>query len=130
MNGRKMNKPQHPGVILRDAIRTIPMTSKDFADHTDISRMNLSRILNAKAKVTPVISVRSKQITGSSSRMNMILRAQHVHQEIEKRSNQSEGRGRQGGNDICEGRESLTSRHMHCAVRNDLGAFYIQPDEL
>lgn len=59
-----MNKPQHPGVFLKDVIRTIPMTGRAFADHVEISRVALSRILNAKAKVTAAMSIKISQAFG------------------------------------------------------------------
>jgi addiction module HigA family antidote len=53
-----MYNPPHPGSILKDALESIPMTVTDFAAHIGISRVNLSRVINCRAGITPELSIK------------------------------------------------------------------------
>jgi antitoxin HigA-1 len=54
----QMYNPPHPGGILKEALESIPMTVTDFAAHIGISRVNLSRVINCRAGITPELSIK------------------------------------------------------------------------
>ncbi|MFC0180149.1 MULTISPECIES: HigA family addiction module antitoxin [Thorsellia] len=54
-----MHNPAHPGEILRDLlIAPLNLTISDVADHLDISRKTLSKILNGRSSITPEMAMR------------------------------------------------------------------------
>jgi antitoxin HigA-1 len=63
----RMHNPPHPGRIIKEAIRSIPMTVSGFAQHIRVSRVALSRVLNEKARVTPKMSIKISEAFGQDS---------------------------------------------------------------
>lgn len=63
-----IHNPPHPGSILKDALPNIPMTVTEFAKHIGVTRVTLSRILNARAGITPDMSIRIAEAFGQPSR--------------------------------------------------------------
>lgn len=54
-----MYNPAHPGEILKElVIDSLELTITDVAQHLDVSRKTLSKILNARGAVTPEMAVR------------------------------------------------------------------------
>lgn len=49
-----MHNPAHPGEILKDlVIDALELTITDVAQHLDVSRKTLSKVLNGKGAITP-----------------------------------------------------------------------------
>lgn len=54
-----MHNPAHPGEILKElVIEPLGLTITDVAEHLDISRKTLSKVLNARGAITPEMAVR------------------------------------------------------------------------
>jgi addiction module HigA family antidote len=62
-----MYDPPHPGGILKEALENVPTTITAFAAYLGVSRVNLSRVLNCRAGITPEMSIRIGQAFGQSS---------------------------------------------------------------
>ena len=63
----EMYDPPHPGGILKEALENVPTTITAFAAYLGVSRVNLSRVLNCRAGITPEMSIRIGQAFGQSS---------------------------------------------------------------
>lgn len=64
-NNMRMHNPAHPGIILREYINGASIT--DVAKRLGISRVALSRIVNAQASITPEMAVRLSQLLNNTS---------------------------------------------------------------
>ena len=54
-----MHNPAHPGEILKELIiESLNLTITDVAQHLDVSRKTLSKVLNARGSVTPEMALR------------------------------------------------------------------------
>jgi len=63
----QMYNPPHPGRILKEALENVPTTVTDFAAHIGVSRVNLSRVLNCRAGITPDMSIKLSEAFGQDS---------------------------------------------------------------
>ncbi len=59
-----MHNPPHPGEVLKDVLENVPMTITKFAAHLGVSRVQLSRVLNGRAAVSPELSMRLSEAFG------------------------------------------------------------------
>jgi addiction module HigA family antidote len=74
-----MHNPAHPGEILKElVIDSLELTITDAAKHLDVSRKTLSKVLNAKGSITPVMAVRLELAFGKPSADHW-LRLQNAH---------------------------------------------------
>ncbi len=74
-----MYNPAHPGEILKElVIDSLELTITDVANHLDVSRKTLSKILNAKGSITPIMAVRLELAFGKPSADHW-LRLQNAH---------------------------------------------------
>ena len=64
-NNMRMYNPAHPGIILREYLNGASIT--DVAKRLGISRVALSRIVNAQASITPEMAVRLSQLLNNTS---------------------------------------------------------------
>ena len=62
----EMHNPPHPGLILKDALRNIPMNITEFAAHIGVARITLSRVLNARAGITAEMSLKLSEAFGQT----------------------------------------------------------------
>lgn len=63
-----MFNPAHPGEILKELIiDTLGLTITDVAQHLDVSRKTLSKVLNGRGSVTPEMAVRLELVFGNPS---------------------------------------------------------------
>jgi len=51
-----MYDPPHPGEIIRDAVRAEGWTVAEAASRLGVTRNTLSRVLNGKAGVSPILA--------------------------------------------------------------------------
>ncbi len=85
-----MHNPAHPGEILKElVIDTLELTITDVAGHLNISRKTLSKILNGKGAITPVMAVRLELAFAKPSADHW-LRLQNAHDLWVTRQEQSE----------------------------------------
>lgn len=58
----------HPGVILlEDVIKPLNLTISEAAGLLEVSRLTLSKIVNAKGSITPNIAIRISMVFGGSA---------------------------------------------------------------
>ncbi len=60
----EMFNPPHPGRIIKSGLDAIPMSITDFAAHIGVSRVQLSRVINGHAGVTPELSIKLSEAFG------------------------------------------------------------------
>jgi addiction module HigA family antidote len=53
-----MRDPVHPGLLVRDSLAELGLTVTVAADRLGVSRPALSRVLNARAAISPALAVR------------------------------------------------------------------------
>ena len=84
-----MFNPAHPGEILKElVIDSLELTITDVAKHLDVSRKTLSKVLNAKGSITPVMAVRLELAFGKVSADHW-LRLQNAHDLWKTRQEQN-----------------------------------------
>jgi len=84
-----MFNPAHPGEILKElVIDSLELTITDVAKHLDVSRKTLSKVLNAKGSITPVMAVRLELAFGKPSADHW-LRLQNAHDLWQTRQEQN-----------------------------------------
>ena len=63
-----MHNPAHPGEILKElVIDALELTITDVAQHLDVSRKTLSKVLNGKGAITPEMALRLELVFGKPS---------------------------------------------------------------
>ncbi|MDF3836396.1 HigA family addiction module antitoxin [Cupriavidus basilensis] len=66
----RMHKPPHPGSVLAEWLAGLDdMTITAFAEHIEVTRATLSRIVNGHAAITPDIAIRLEEALGASREM-------------------------------------------------------------
>jgi addiction module HigA family antidote len=71
-----MHNPPHPGEVLRDGVfEGTGLTVSEFADRLGVSRVALSRLLNAKAGVSAGMAVRLAAALGGSAESWLYMQA-------------------------------------------------------
>jgi len=73
-----MHNPPHPGSILKEALEHVPITVTKFAEHLGVSRVALSRVLNCRAGITPVMSIKISEAFGQDS-PDIWFKVQNAH---------------------------------------------------
>lgn len=82
---RKMNL-KHPGEILKmEIIEGRKLTVGKAAELLGITRVNLSRILNGKAGITPNMALRIEKVFGSSAKLWIRLQSAYDFDIAEKK---------------------------------------------
>jgi addiction module HigA family antidote len=72
----EMFNPPHPGTILRD-IMGDTITVSALAKHLGVTRTNLSLILNGRAGISPLMSLKLDEAFGKSEGLWMRLQVQY-----------------------------------------------------
>lgn len=85
-----MFNPAHPGEVLKELIiDALGLTITDAANHLDISRKTLSKVLNARGAITPEMAVRLELVFGKPSADHW-LRLQNAYDLWQMRQHQDE----------------------------------------
>lgn len=83
-----MYNPAHPGEILKELIiDALGLTITDAANHLDVSRKTLSKVLNARGAITPEMAVRLELVFGKPSADHW-LRLQNAYDLWQMRQHQ------------------------------------------
>jgi len=83
-----MHNPAHPGEILKElVIETLELTITDVAEHLDVSRKTLSKVLNGKGAITPEMALRLELVFGKPSAEHW-LRLQNAYDLWQAREQQ------------------------------------------
>ena len=83
-----MKKPNHPGDIIRECLDELKITVTEGAKALGVTRATLSRILNARASVSPEMAVRLEKALGSSAGFWLRLQLNYDLAQIQARSGQ------------------------------------------
>ncbi|AHK80444.1 virulence protein [Ectothiorhodospira haloalkaliphila] len=79
--------PPHPGEILReDVIEALGLTVSDAAKRLGLTRVQLSRVLNERAGISPDLAVRLERAGISTARQWMALQSSYKLWQAEQRS--------------------------------------------
>lgn len=85
-----MYNPAHPGEILKELIiDALGLTITDAANHLDVSRKTLSKVLNGRGAITPEMAVRLELVFGKPSADHW-LRLQNAYDLWQMRQHQDE----------------------------------------
>ena len=85
-----MFNPAHPGEILKELIiDALGLTITDAANHLDVSRKTLSKVLNGRGAITPEMAVRLELVFGKPSADHW-LRLQNAYDLWQMRQHQDE----------------------------------------
>lgn len=60
----KMFNPPHPGALIKDVMTPLNMTVSMAAEQLGVSRVQLSRVINARASISTEMAVRLEQWIG------------------------------------------------------------------
>lgn len=71
----RMHNPPHPGLVLREYMSGIAISMA--AKHLGISRVTLSRVLNAKAGISANMALRLASALGTSAEFWVNMQAQY-----------------------------------------------------
>lgn len=63
----RMHNPPHPGEVLQDTVLNSGLTITEFAKHLGVSRVALSRVVNARASVSAELAIRLAAMLGGSA---------------------------------------------------------------
>lgn len=82
-----MHNPSHPGELLRTWIEGANLNVTQLADHIDVTRATLSRIIKGQARVTAEMDLRLHQalITREGLRLDVLVR-QTSHAQLSRMS--------------------------------------------
>ncbi len=72
----KMHNPAHPGEMLKPLMADLHTTVTAFSQHVGISRVMLSRVLNARAGVSADMDLRLSEALGTSPGYWLALQSQ------------------------------------------------------
>lgn len=79
----RMHNPAHPGEVLREWLDGISIT--EAAKKLGITRVTLSRILNAKSSITPEMALRLSQALNTSAEMWLDMQSNYDLWQAEQR---------------------------------------------
>ena len=81
----RMHNPPHPGEVLKDGVFTgTGITVTDFAQRIGVTRVALSRVLNAKADISADLAVRLAAGLGGNAESWLHIHADYVLWQAEK----------------------------------------------
>jgi len=85
-----MHNPAHPGEILKELVITpLELTITDAAEHLNVSRKTLSKVLNGRGAITPEMALRLELVFKKPSADHW-LRLQNAHDLWQSRQNKSD----------------------------------------
>lgn len=71
----RMFNPPHPGAVLKDYLSSVTVT--DAANHLGVTRVALSRVLNARAGISADMALRLGDALGTSPELWTNMQAQY-----------------------------------------------------
>lgn len=75
MMATRMHNPPHPGEILQDTVIASGVSVSEFARCLGVSRVALSRVVNARASVSADMALRLAQALGGSAESWLTMQA-------------------------------------------------------
>jgi antitoxin HigA-1 len=80
-----MNKPAHPGALIRDNIDQLGLSVAEAADGIGVTRQQLYRVISGQHGVTPEMAVRLEQAFGGSADAWMRMQINHDLAQVRAR---------------------------------------------
>jgi antitoxin HigA-1 len=71
----RMHSPPHPGLVLREYLGEIPVSSA--AEHLGFTRVTVSRVLNGKAGISARMALRLASALGTSPEFWMNMQSEY-----------------------------------------------------
>ncbi|MGB5281018.1 MAG: HigA family addiction module antitoxin [Arenicellales bacterium] len=85
-----MYNPAHPGEILKElVIESLELTITDAAEHLNVSRKTLSKVLNGRGAITPEMALRLELVFKKPSADHW-LRLQNAYDLWQSRQHESD----------------------------------------
>lgn len=85
-----MHNPAHPGEILKELVITpLDLIITDVAEHLNVSRKTLSKVLNGRGAITPEMALRLELVFKKPSADHW-LRLQNAYDLWQTRQNKAE----------------------------------------
>jgi addiction module HigA family antidote len=81
-----MKKPVHPGKIVHHAIEASGLSVTDAAEHLDVVRQTLSRLINEKTGVSPEMAIRLSKAFGSTPEHWLRMQMAYDLAQMEKKA--------------------------------------------
>jgi addiction module HigA family antidote len=70
-----MKNPPHPGGVVRDCIEDLGLSVTDAAKVLGVTRPTLSRVINGRSAISPVMAIRLSKAFGSTPEMWLRLQS-------------------------------------------------------
>lgn len=83
----EMYNPPHPGLILKDTVLREDggISVKEFAEKLGMTRAAISRVVNAKASISPELAVRLAAFLNITARSWLTMQAEYDLWQIRKK---------------------------------------------
>ncbi len=82
-----MNKPVHPGKIIKHSLDLLDLNITDAAKRLGVTRQTLSRVINGKTAVSPEMAIRVSKALGSTPehwlRMQMAYDMVQIREKVD-----------------------------------------------
>lgn len=83
-----MHNPLHPGIIVKEIlIDGAGLSVTEAADHLNVTRSTLSRLLNGRSNLSPEMALRLSKLLGNKVEMWINLQAQYDVWVIKQHAN-------------------------------------------
>lgn len=74
----RMYNPPHPGAIIAEELECLGLSAREFARHIGVAPSSISRILNEKGPITPIMAVKiAKALSGPDADMWLRMQADY-----------------------------------------------------
>lgn len=84
----RMFNPPHPGEVLKDGVMVEGATVTDLAKQLGVTRVALSRVLNAHAGISADMAIRLARVFGGSAESWLYMQANYDLWQAERRIGQ------------------------------------------
>lgn len=81
----RMFNPPHPGEVLKDGVIDAGISVTDLAEHLNVDRVTLSRLLNGKSGVSADMAIRLAAALGGSAESWLHMQAAYDLSQAERR---------------------------------------------
>lgn len=88
----RMFNPPHPGKVLKDGVMIEGVTVTGLAKQLGVTRMTLSRVLNAYAGISADMALKLARVFGGSAESWLYMQANHNLWQAERRAVQHKKR--------------------------------------
>ncbi len=84
----RMFNPPHPGEVLRDGVMVEGVTVTSLAEQLGVTRVTLSRILNARAGISADMAIKLSRVFRGSAESWLYMQANYDLWQAERRASQ------------------------------------------